>query len=112
ESLSLKLVANILRDAEDCGADCIVVSCPMCHTNLDTKQKVIRKKYNLKKSLPILFVSQLIGLAFGINKRKLGMKQNFETFDLPKKREPTDNADEKKKNTDNPDNTDIIEKNK
>ncbi|MCP4146773.1 MAG: heterodisulfide reductase subunit B [bacterium] len=110
ESLSLKLVANILRDAEDCGADCIVVSCPMCHTNLDTKQKIIRKKYNLKKSLPILFVSQIIGLAFGINKKKLGMKQNFEAFNLLKKKDGPRIARIKKKM--DTDNTDVMGKNK
>ncbi len=66
ETLSHKLVAKILKDAEACGANCIAVSCPMCHTNLDLKQKAIRAKAIISKTLPVYFVTELIAQAFQI----------------------------------------------
>lgn len=80
EKLSFELTHKILRDAQDRGAACIAVSCPMCHNNLDTKQAVIRKQYNLPKLIPIVFVSQLIGLAFGFRARSLGIQRSFVKF--------------------------------
>lgn len=80
ENLSFRLTHKILEDALARGAECIAVSCPMCHNNLDTKQTQIRKQYNIPKPIPIVFVSQLIGLAFGFRARSLGLQRNFVKF--------------------------------
>jgi heterodisulfide reductase subunit B len=45
--------------------------------NLDIKQNEISKKYGINESIPILFISQLIGLTFGLPEKELACKQNF-----------------------------------
>ncbi len=77
EETSARLVAQVLQDALARGADCIVVSCPMCHNNLDTKQAAIREAFGIAKPVPILFVTQLIGLAFGLDAGRLGLAKHF-----------------------------------
>lgn len=76
-SISEKLIGKVLMDAGLRGADCIAVSCPMCQTNLDTKQGIIRKKYSIERPLPVPFITQLMGLAFGCSPKELGVKKNF-----------------------------------
>lgn len=82
ESISQKLVGKILKDARSRGADCVVVSCPLCQTNLDTKQRKIREKFSIDRVLPVPFISQLMGLTMGSEPEELGMNQNFERMDL------------------------------
>lgn len=73
-----KLVGKILKDANLRDADCVAVSCPMCQTNLDTKQEHVREKYHIEESVPVPFISQLMGLAFGCRPEELGLNMNFE----------------------------------
>jgi heterodisulfide reductase subunit B2 len=77
EATAFRLVSKILKDAEARGADCICVACPMCHNNLDTSQKAIRKQFGIARPLPILFVSQLMGLAFGLDRKALRLDDSF-----------------------------------
>jgi heterodisulfide reductase subunit B2 len=80
ESVSAKLVSKILKDAVASGADCIAVACPLCQNNLDTKQQEIREKFGIEKALPVLYITQLMGLAFGIDGAELELKQSFVPF--------------------------------
>ena len=73
----LKLTNDILEGAAEAGADAIAVACPMCHANLDMRQKKIEKEYNRKYSIPIIYISQLIGLALGLEHEQLGLKKHF-----------------------------------
>lgn len=72
-----KLSKNILDDATRHFADVIVVACPMCHSNLDMRQKNIIDHFPNHKVIPILYLSQLIGLAFGIEPKKLGLNLHY-----------------------------------
>jgi heterodisulfide reductase subunit B len=45
--------------------------------NLDAYQSKVNSKYNTKFNLPVLFVTQLIGVALGIKQDKLGLKKNI-----------------------------------
>jgi heterodisulfide reductase subunit B len=80
ESVSARLASKILKDAVARKADCIAVACPLCHNNLDTKQDEIREQFGIPRPVPILFVTQLIGLAFGLGAPALGLPQNFVPF--------------------------------
>ncbi len=71
------LSRRILDDARSHGADAIVVACPMCHSNLDMRQRNIRREDSGHKDIPILYLSELIGLAFGIELKKLGLDLHF-----------------------------------
>ncbi|HJO55672.1 MAG TPA: heterodisulfide reductase-related iron-sulfur binding cluster, partial [Candidatus Scalindua sp.] len=73
----LKLTNDILECAADAGADAIAVACPMCHANLDMRQQVIEKEYGRKFNLPIVYISELIGLALGLKPKDLGMDKHF-----------------------------------
>lgn len=80
-SLSERLVGRILKDASLRAADCITVSCPMCQTNLDTKQGKIRNEFSIDESMPVPFITQLMGLAFGLKPEEVGLDKNFERME-------------------------------
>jgi heterodisulfide reductase subunit B len=77
EGLCLELMYKLLDDAAKNGAECIVTPCPLCQMNLDAYQSKVNSKYNTKFNLPVLFVTQLIGVALGIKQDKLGLKKNI-----------------------------------
>jgi len=76
ESVMMEMTKGLLLDAKDAEADCIVTPCPMCHFNLDAKQKDIESHFHIKIDLPILYITQLIGLAFGLDPKELGLQRN------------------------------------
>ncbi len=76
ESVMLKLSKNILLDAKNAGANCVVTACPLCQFNLDARQKDIESKFDLNIGLPILHFTQLMGLAFGLKPKELGLEKN------------------------------------
>jgi len=79
----LKLGRDILEGAKSVGADAIAVACPMCQANLDTRQEEIEKKYQVTYHLPILYFTQLMGLAFDVPAEKLLLKRHLvDTEDL------------------------------
>ena len=51
--------------AKEAEADCVVTGCPMCHANLDTRQDELEKEVGENFNLPILYFTELIGLALG-----------------------------------------------
>lgn len=72
-----KLVNDIMRNAVEAGASAIVVSCPLCHANLDLKQVGSSEKYNLKYNLPVIYLSEMIGIALGVSSKQLGLGKHF-----------------------------------
>lgn len=75
--VALDLSYKVLSDAKDAGADVIVVACPLCQVNLDLRQGQIEKRHNMKFSIPILYVTQLIGLSVGCTSDELGLDKHF-----------------------------------
>lgn len=71
----LKLTHEILNGAKKSGANCIVVACPLCQSNLDSRQTQVESKYEEYFGLPVFYFTQLMGLAFGIPQRELGLKK-------------------------------------
>jgi heterodisulfide reductase subunit B len=74
--LVAELAGRILDDAERRGAEAIVVACPMCHTNLDLRRDAIDAQRGRRSRLPVLYVSQVIGLALGLDERVLGLHRH------------------------------------
>jgi len=60
---SLALMARIFKDAIARGANCFVTTCPLCQLNLDAYQGKVFEKYGIPQSLPIYFITELIGVA-------------------------------------------------
>ncbi len=75
--IALELSRKILRNAKGVGADAIVVACPLCHVNLDARQKQIEEEYKESFNLPIIYFTQLMGLAFGLKADTLGLDKHF-----------------------------------
>ncbi len=71
--IALRLVHAILESAQEKGAECIAVVCPLCQSNLDTRQGDINKKYGTQFNMPILYLSQLIGLTQNLGSNQLGL---------------------------------------
>jgi len=69
----LKLCHDILRMAADSGAECIMVACPLCQSNLDLRQEQVNHAYDTQFALPVLYFTQLVGLALGIRSKSLGL---------------------------------------
>ena len=77
EDVALRLCRNLLLCAQQGGADCIVVACPLCQMNLDGYQKKINKRYGKDFHFPILYFTQLVGMAFGVPASELGLKRGL-----------------------------------
>ncbi|HEX3008728.1 MAG TPA: CoB--CoM heterodisulfide reductase iron-sulfur subunit B family protein [Bacteroidales bacterium] len=77
-----RLSSDIITDAVDRGAKAIIVACPMCHSNLDMRRKEIEKYSKRKFDIPVLFITQAIGLALGIPAKKLGLQRHFVPVNL------------------------------
>ncbi len=77
EDVVLELSHKILSNAQEHGADCVVVACPMCHVNLDMKQPDIEGRYGCRHDLPVYYLSDLVGLAVGLKERELGIDRHF-----------------------------------
>lgn len=60
-----KLCQRILSMAKEAEADCLVTGCSMCQANLDTRQEELEKEAGEKYDLPILYFTELMGLALG-----------------------------------------------
>ena len=60
-----KLSGKLLSMAKEAEADCLVTGCPMCHANLDTRQSELEKEVGENFNLPILYFTELMGLALG-----------------------------------------------
>jgi heterodisulfide reductase subunit B len=62
-----KLVGRILDMALEAEADCIVTACPLCMSNIDTREEEIGALRGISYDLPIFYFTELMGLAFGSN---------------------------------------------
>lgn len=59
------LMKKLLDMAQEAGAECMVVACPMCHSNLDGRQKEISREFGKEYNMPIIYFTELMGLAYG-----------------------------------------------
>ena len=55
------------------GAECIVVACPLCQVNLDLRQADASKAHGELPRTPVLYITQLLGLALGLSHKELGI---------------------------------------
>jgi len=76
---ALDLMAKILQDAISRGANCLVVTCPMCQMNMDSQQNAYCEKHGIKERLPVYFITELLGLAFGFTERDLQPEEHLFT---------------------------------
>ncbi len=72
-----KLAGKVVGNAVKSGAEAIVVACPMCHSNLDMRRSHIDKYSGTENKIPVIYITQAIGLALGIREKALGLKRHL-----------------------------------
>lgn len=72
-NVALRLVTQILTSAWESGADCIAVACPLCQSNLDMRQSEVSEHLDYDIHIPIIYFTQLLGLALGLSQEELGL---------------------------------------
>lgn len=77
EKAAIKLSTDLLERAVENGAECIATTCPLCQMNLEAYQNKINKTYNVNYKMPILFFTQILGVALGLDEKELGIDKNF-----------------------------------
>jgi len=70
---ALSMVRNLLQCAVDRGADVIATACPLCQVNLECYQKQVNQEFGTDLSIPVVYFTQLVGLALGIPPKRLGI---------------------------------------
>lgn len=71
-STAFELIRRLIESAEKYQADIMVTVCPMCQMNLDAYQNETNRFFHTNFKMPIVFFTQLIGLAFGMEPKRLG----------------------------------------
>jgi heterodisulfide reductase subunit B len=74
---SIKLMSKIMKDAIAREANCFVTTCPMCQLNLDAYQEKVKAAYGIDRSMPVYFITELIGVAVGLSPADLGVGRHF-----------------------------------
>jgi succinate dehydrogenase / fumarate reductase cytochrome b subunit len=73
---SAAMVGTHTLEAKEKGADCMVTPCPLCHMNLDGVQPQAGEQRGTRIRMPVLHMTQLIGLALGIDPPDLGFDRH------------------------------------
>ncbi len=77
EPLALGMIKDIIDEASRRGAQAIVVTCPLCEMNLDAYQSNVNRKFKTNFQMPVVYFTQLMGLAFGIERKRLGFDRGI-----------------------------------
>jgi len=73
EASAFEMIRRLVKGAADYKADIIVTVCPMCQMNLDGFQGAMNRYYKADYHVPVLYFTQMMGLAFGMDARTLGI---------------------------------------
>lgn len=72
-----ELIRRLIHAAADYKADILVTLCPMCQLNLDAYQGDMNRYFHTDYHVPVLYFTQLMGLAFGLKPEQLGLGKEF-----------------------------------
>ncbi|BCU67062.1 disulfide reductase [Sulfolobales archaeon HS-7] len=71
EKGALRLAFNVLNSAKQMNSDLLVHPCSLCHLQMDITQEKVKAEFNLTWRLPAIYITQLLGLAFGYSADEL-----------------------------------------
>jgi heterodisulfide reductase subunit B len=73
EGVAFEMIHQLVKGAADYRADLIVTVCPMCQLNLDAFQGAMNRYFKSGIHIPVLYYTQMMGLAFGFDAAALGI---------------------------------------
>ena len=76
QKTSLSVAKEKLDDIKEAGADVMNLICPFCSVMYDSNQKGIESQFNVGYNLPVLYLTQILGLAMGMDRKDLGLNLN------------------------------------
>jgi heterodisulfide reductase subunit B len=79
----LQLVKDLVECAAENGAQCIVTTCPLCQVNLEAYQKRVNKMFGTSYQVPVMYFTQLLGVALGCSEKELGLQRNLIPWRAP-----------------------------
>jgi len=77
EDAALRLCHELLKCAQDNGADLIVTTCPLCEMNVEAYQKMVNKAYGTSFNIPVMYFTQLLGYALGVDSKALALQMQI-----------------------------------
>jgi heterodisulfide reductase subunit B len=81
--VALKLVQELLECATTNAAHAVLTTCPMCQINLEAYQKQIARRSGSSCDIPVLYFTQLLGMALGCSEKELGLRRNLVPLNQP-----------------------------
>ncbi len=77
-TVSVDIAKEKLDNAQDADADCILDACSFCHLQFEASQTQLNKELGESKyKLPVIYITQLIGLALGLDPDELGLGKHM-----------------------------------
>jgi heterodisulfide reductase subunit B len=83
---AVRMVRDLLQSAVDSGAEVIATACPLCQTNLECYQAAVNHELDTNYAVPILYFTQLVGLALGVGVKRLGIGKELVSAEAVLKR--------------------------
>jgi heterodisulfide reductase subunit B len=76
QEVVLELTGRIVYQAKEAHADAIATACPMCMSNLDLRQTAVEKATGRETKVPVMYITELLGMALGIPNSELGIRKH------------------------------------
>jgi heterodisulfide reductase subunit B len=70
---ALAMLRELLQSAVNAKADVIATACPLCQINLELYQGEVNREYDTEFAIPVMYFTQLMGLAMGVRPKRLGI---------------------------------------
>ncbi len=80
DEVGLRLNYELLSCAMDSGAEVVATTCPLCQMNLEAYQGAISRRFRTRIRIPVVFFTQLLGLALGAGRKELGLDLHLVPF--------------------------------
>jgi heterodisulfide reductase subunit B len=76
DKLALSMAQRKLDHVKAASVDAICLMCPLCGSMYDRNQRVVERRFNATYNLPVLYYTQVLGLALGLDPKSLGLDMN------------------------------------
>jgi len=79
--VSLDMVREKLQAMQDVKVDALVNVCNFCHLQFDLGQMQVNKEFGTDFQIPVLYYTQLLGLAQGFTPKQMGLDKHYISTD-------------------------------